>query len=178
MSKKNKENIVEIAMEEPMAEITEEAEEITEEPKKAVKTIEQKKQEFIEIKTETLFIKIPKDEKVIQETINILNTFIAKQPQETEEPRQQPTEVIYEEPIRPQQSIGIRRQPIEREEEQTPLKSNEIVAVNPQERFTSCPICNGKLVRDRVQQLDDAITQIVRCKDKRCSFERRYIVNL
>jgi hypothetical protein len=176
MSKKTKEKeIVEIAMEEPIEEITEETEIIKEEPKPAVKT-----EEFIEIKTETLLIKIPKNEKTIQETINILKTFISK-----------PVEMAYESPIeqqqtyetpevqiRPQQPMEIRRQPQIQEEEQMPLKSNEIVAVNPQERFIQCPICQGKVIRERVQQLDDAITQVIRCKDKRCGFERKYVINL
>jgi hypothetical protein len=178
MSKKPKENVIEIAMEEPMGEMTEETE-IVEEPKPAVKTLEQK--ECIEIKTDTLFIKIPKDEKTIQETINILNTFITKlSPQEEHrKPIAIEPQEIYEEPVRPQQSIGIRRQPqAETEDEQAFLKSSEIVAVNPQDRFDKCPICNGKVVREKVQQLDDVITQVIRCKNRHCNFQRKYVINL
>lgn len=158
MPKKQKEIIEMNVGEEP--EMTEYSD--IEEPKK------QPKEEIIEIKTENLFIRIPKREELIQKTINILNTFITKIPK-----TETAMNYLSEYPQKP----TITK--IEREyNEEEPFKQQEIIAVNPKDKFEICPVCNGKIIREKVQQLDDAITQVVRCKDKHCGFTRKYIVNL
>lgn len=146
--------------------------------------MEEEKQEetnLIEIKIEELHLKVPRNEKKILEAIKVLQTFLTT----IEEDRKAEVEVEEVEKVEKPQILEPKKPEITKIEaidnkqlvdEDMNIPTEEIIAVNPK-KFKICPKCGGKLKREKVKQHDDALTQVVRCKDKKCGFVRKYVIS-
>jgi len=129
------------------------------------------KEDCIEIIAEGLYIKVPREQAKITQALNILKSFQAQAE------KRQGTELTLKEA----EDIANTeyQKSAERGEElpEPPLQEQNVITLNP-ERYTICPLCSGKLKKGKVKQDGNSLIQTIKCKNRKCSFFREYIINI
>lgn len=141
--------------------------------------------ETLEIKGDSLLIRIPNNLETITRVKRILEVYeeelkrnVLKAPEMVEEsiPTLPKLPTLPELPkLTPEINIQAPEPPAVL----PVLEEQKKVEVRPfGESYTVCPLCSGKLKRKKLKQVGESLNQRVVCKNRRCNFEREYIFSI
>ena len=111
--------------------------------------------ETLEIKGESLLIKIPNNLATVTRVRRILEVYEEELGTNETDPQINPT--LPELPTLPEM-----------------IEEQKKVEVKPYEHYIICPLCAGKLKKKKLRKEGTMLKQRVFCKNKRCQFERIY----
>jgi len=134
----------------------------------------------LEIQGDDIYIKIPNNLAVVSRAKRILEVYEEEliKAEKKEEPETADIEENLPQPIA-RQITEIDIEPPDLPQKQEVIEEHKQVEVKPfGESYTNCPLCNGKLKRKRLKKEGNILKQKVKCKNRRCNFEREYVFSI